>query len=123
MILLDAGNHAAVPESLVIRHGVRQQLPHRNDATANRTPKLTLLRRSRFATAEQIAQMLVPDAHVAFDAPIGARASKFFCERQRRGVDAITQAGRFRRSEEHTSELQSRLHLVCRLLLEKKKNK
>src|SRR3989449_2690379 len=27
-----------------------------------------------------------------------------------------------RRSEEHTSELQSRLHLVCRLLLEKKKN-
>src|SRR3989449_8253338 len=28
-----------------------------------------------------------------------------------------------KRSEEHTSELQSRLHLVCRLLLEKKKNK
>src|SRR3989449_10987846 len=27
------------------------------------------------------------------------------------------------RSEEHTSELQSRLHLVCRLLLEKKKRK
>src|SRR2546422_1267884 len=30
---------------------------------------------------------------------------------------------RYRRSEEHTSELQSRLHLVCRLLLEKKKKK
>src|SRR5215510_654685 len=30
---------------------------------------------------------------------------------------------RFARSEEHTSELQSRGHLVCRLLLEKKKNK
>src|SRR5207253_9500057 len=28
-----------------------------------------------------------------------------------------------KRSEEHTSELQSRGHLVCRLLLEKKKNK
>src|SRR2546422_3697360 len=27
-----------------------------------------------------------------------------------------------RRSEEHTSELQSRLHIVCRLLLEKKKS-
>src|SRR2546429_2375580 len=27
------------------------------------------------------------------------------------------------RSEEHTSELQSRLHLVCRLLLEKKKSR
>src|SRR3989442_7196137 len=30
---------------------------------------------------------------------------------------------RIRRSEEHTSELQSRPHLVCRLLLEKKKKK
>src|SRR2546422_6560579 len=30
-------------------------------------------------------------------------------------------AAAFGRSEEHTSELQSRLHLVCRLLLEKKK--
>src|SRR2546422_1958144 len=30
-------------------------------------------------------------------------------------------AARDHRSEEHTSELQSRLHLVCRLLLEKKK--
>src|SRR2546429_3298683 len=30
-------------------------------------------------------------------------------------------ARRAQRSEEHTSELQSRLHLVCRLLLEKKK--
>src|SRR5690554_8094167 len=30
---------------------------------------------------------------------------------------------RVRRSEEHTSELQSRPHLVCRLLLEKKKKK
>src|SRR2546422_6309990 len=30
---------------------------------------------------------------------------------------------RQRRSEEHTSELQSRLHLVCRLLLEKKKKR
>src|SRR5438309_8931785 len=30
---------------------------------------------------------------------------------------------RLRRSEEHTSELQSQFHLVCRLLLEKKKKK
>src|SRR2546422_5647139 len=32
-----------------------------------------------------------------------------------------SRAARVLRSEEHTSELQSRLHLVCRLLLEKKK--
>src|SRR2546429_6693702 len=36
-------------------------------------------------------------------------------------VDELPQAGLGGRSEEHTSELQSRLHLVCRLLLEKKK--
>src|SRR2546422_1045884 len=36
---------------------------------------------------------------------------------QRLGANIVSQA----RSEEHTSELQSRLHLVCRLLLEKKK--
>src|SRR2546422_1800750 len=34
-----------------------------------------------------------------------------------------TKKPRSKRSEEHTSELQSRLHLVCRLLLEKKKKK
>src|SRR3989449_8517176 len=33
----------------------------------------------------------------------------------------VEDAERQKRSEEHTSELQSRLHLVCRLLLEKKK--
>src|SRR2546422_7040456 len=36
---------------------------------------------------------------------------------------SITLDGVSLRSEEHTSELQSRLHLVCRLLLEKKKKK
>src|SRR2546422_1553657 len=41
--------------------------------------------------------------------------------RRRRGGRAAR--ARRRRSEEHTSELQSRLHLVCRLLLEKKKKK
>src|SRR2546422_7750650 len=46
------------------------------------------------------------------------------------GASSVRAASRRRRlhrhqerSEEHTSELQSRLHLVCRLLLEKKKEK
>src|SRR2546422_7580906 len=39
-----------------------------------------------------------------------------------RKVDFVERgAQEVQRSEEHTSELQSRLHLVCRLLLEKKK--
>src|SRR3989449_5032615 len=37
------------------------------------------------------------------------------------GVSRETPKASRPRSEEHTSELQSRLHLVCRLLLEKKK--
>src|SRR5690348_17426322 len=41
----------------------------------------------------------------------------------RRGHDARESASTAGRSEEHTSELQSPVHLVCRLLLEKKKNK
>src|SRR2546422_4532310 len=36
--------------------------------------------------------------------------------------ELLTHTSGLGRSEEHTSELQSRLHLVCRLLLEKKKN-
>src|SRR5436305_7018601 len=42
-----------------------------------------------------------------------------------RDLDRKARTGRARppRSEEHTSELQSRPHLVCRLLLEKKKKK
>src|SRR5690606_40456872 len=39
---------------------------------------------------------------------------------QREGIVVVDQAGKSR-SEEHTSELQSRENLVCRLLLEKKK--
>src|SRR5258708_19079183 len=41
---------------------------------------------------------------------------KFFLRKQ-----FVNESNFFRRSEEHTSELQSPDHLVCRLLLEKKK--
>src|SRR2546422_7301917 len=41
--------------------------------------------------------------------------------RRLRGLGALRGVEVVLRSEEHTSELQSRLHLVCRLLLEKKK--
>src|SRR5260370_301173 len=40
-----------------------------------------------------------------------------------RQLESISRRRRFLRSEEHTSELQSHLNLVCRLLLEKKKLK
>src|SRR3989442_8595694 len=57
----------------------------------------------------------------------GARIARRFCPRlgfspAETEMEAARDAGAGeRRSEEHTSELQSRPHLVCRLLLEKKK--
>src|SRR5687768_18080589 len=50
---------------------------------------------------------------------LGARAGEHPLEPRERLLDRAVDV----RSEEHTSELQSRLHLVCRLLLEKKKKK
>src|SRR2546422_8393657 len=53
-----------------------------------------------------------------------SRRFHLFDEAARARVERVEQLALLRerrRSEEHTSELQSRLHLVCRLLLEKKK--
>src|SRR5215813_15600207 len=52
--------------------------------------------------------------------PISASSARWSAPSPTRGTRSPP---RCRRSEEHTSELQSRPHLVCRLLLEKKKNK
>src|SRR5687767_15661738 len=64
---------------------------------------------------------------------VGVRAHRHPREqRGRRGLQAVPRVvggglrpdyGHERRSEEHTSELQSLAYLVCRLLLEKKKKK
>src|ERR1035441_11000505 len=50
---------------------------------------------------------------------------RFCCLNSGRAISITPSSGKFRatRSEEHTSELQSLRHLVCRLLLEKKKKK
>src|SRR5439155_19575569 len=53
--------------------------------------------------------------------PEGVRARRPAVGRRIRGDRARPAGGLAPRSEEHTSELQSRGHLVCRLLLEKKK--
>src|SRR5687768_17621305 len=67
------------------------------------------------------------DASVAVKCPLGAppktaAVCRLFMKpwKTPRSMWTTRRAGV--RSEEHTSELQSRLHLVCRLLLEKKKH-
>src|SRR2546422_7240534 len=69
----------------------------------------TTLFRSRAASADVADE---PALHIRS----GERAHHHRLRRQRAAAAAHHRA----RSEEHTSELQSRLHLVCRLLLEKK---
>src|SRR5438067_6449545 len=52
------------------------------------------------------------------------KAPARFTKRSAKGVEfCSTPFTKYPRSEEHTSELQSRFDLVCRLLLEKKKKK
>src|SRR2546422_1941268 len=69
-------------------------------------------------------QARVTDAHGCDTNPrtgcVNPSASPLKSSRTRTTSPITTVAGGSR-SEEHTSELQSRLHLVCRLLLEKKK--
>src|SRR2546425_3811866 len=69
---------------------------------------------------------ILPSCHVPHDCPRDRFASKSsFLGARRPGVSARTgrpqASSPGRRSEEHTSELQSLAYLVCRLLLEKKK--
>src|SRR2546422_7366489 len=85
----------------------------------------TTLFRSRHASASNLGLHFIrppdpPSEPTAFLLTGGRQSISFSsstvaCDRRRRERDG--------RSEEHTSELQSRLHLVCRLLLEKKTNK
>src|SRR5262245_62469927 len=54
---------------------------------------------------------------------IGAKQGSLENRSNRAGIVPVVAPSSATRSEEHTSELQSLRHLVCRLLLEKKKNK
>src|SRR2546422_7991212 len=68
------------------------------------------------------AQSLSPNALMRNTVALGA-AVRLFDLDFRHVESAFKDIWGDKRSEEHTSELQSRLHLVCRLLLEKKKKK
>src|SRR5690625_5657724 len=91
-------------------------------------PYTTLFRSCVFDVGDEF---LVPVANVALSCSNGQLLVKDGQHRDRRGGASINTAQRYGtaasgevkcrvRSEEHTSELQSRGHLVCRLLLEKK---
>src|SRR5438309_4705382 len=72
----------------------------------------TTLFRSEFPNSEREAELLSSGESVN-----AARVVQVLVPNRARWMTAVC------RSEEHTSELQSQFHLVCRLLLEKKKHR
>src|SRR2546429_6523275 len=63
----------------------------------------------------------VPYKHASQDEYLRAVLERIGVDRKRASILLTHAPEECWRSEEHTSELQSRLHLVCRLLLEKQK--
>src|SRR3712207_7740627 len=81
-------------------------------------PYTTLFRSRRDAPLDDARRR--PDARHPAHVRAGAGRADGLQRRRHAGGDLLL-AARAGRSEEHTSELQSRQYLVCRLLLEKKK--
>src|SRR5689334_23725317 len=76
-----------------------------------------------FSCAAAATELYTLSLHDALPICIRRRPGSRRCPRARRGTCRPCRGRRpcrDRRSEEHTSELQSQFHLVCRLLLEKK---
>src|SRR5207244_7514422 len=85
------------------------------DAAAGRPRAEMDVRRDRGSFQPLVAQLVVDGLGIVVD--LRREPARPGCgERRRRLLEAA------QRSEEHTSELQSPDHLVCRLLLEKKKS-
>src|SRR6266498_5278260 len=90
-------------------------------------PFLVLTNNSIYTQRDLAARLSLTGLQIPEEAIwTSALATAHFLDQQRPGGTAhvIGEAGlttALHRSEEHTSELQSRPHLVCRLLLEKKK--
>src|SRR5256885_13084019 len=89
-----------------------------------RPPRSTLFPYTTLFRSPIVASVPESDARCAGPS-FRSRAYQLAAEPE--SAETIASAGRYRfssqRSEEHTSELQSPCNLVCRLLLEKKKNK
>src|SRR5687768_18075723 len=83
-------------------------------------PYTTLFRSLNLAIIGKIPLDVKAFGEIVMALGIGPRRPKVGCPS---GAARRFWEGPKSRSEEHTSELQSRLHLVCRLLLEKKKKR
>src|SRR5690349_23743536 len=87
-----------------------------------RPPRSTLFPYTTLFRSRPGAGTAIPAARAADGDFAGRTGDRVPVGRARAVHPASDRDERERRSEEHTSELQSRRDLVCRLLLEKKKN-
>src|SRR2546422_6910955 len=85
-------------------------------------PYTTLFRSAERGGVRSPVSRGAPRARTGRAQPAGALELRLSSDPPRYGKRRLASRPSHR-SEEHTSELQSRLHLVCRLLLEKKKKK
>src|SRR2546422_7735161 len=87
-----------------------------------RPPRSTLFPYTTLFRSQDIVDPPAEHVHVIRQVgQLAARQAGRARAQRRPGVGEARARDHGVRSEEHTSELQSRLHLVCRLLLEKKK--
>src|SRR5687768_18141376 len=82
-----------------------------------RPPRSTLFPYTTLFRSVNLDQVVAPEA---VDGDFLERGKLKLLGRGQLRAEAVADVHVEQRSEEHTSELQSRLHLVCRLLLEKK---
>src|SRR2546429_5687571 len=85
-------------------------------------PYTTLFRSNHPRWMSTQAVSICSDSMVDIELGIDRQLDSFRAARREIEASVLPLATSVDRSEEHTSELQSRLHLVCRLLLEKKKD-
>src|SRR3712207_8551733 len=88
-----------------------------------RPPRSTLFPYTTLFRSVLLAVLVVPGADLGGDGEARRDGQADAGHLGEVGPLAAEQVPHLRRSEEHTSELQSRQYLVCRLLLEKKKKK
>src|SRR5687768_18266864 len=102
-------------------HGAADDMTHiaRSPQMCQLLPYTTLFRSWRVRTLPELAPLSERAKTLLTQACVAAAPRSWRMQLAAIAAVAAVLAGFLARSEEHTSELQSRLHLVCRLLLEK----